>query len=314
MLNPELDDFISSELLSIGKETSDVVLISELPVRLYHLVDAVELDALLRTGVMQAWHSRLAAHVAVAPYGVSFVTQWLQQQSDRKPAGLQRIFLDAVIQGLNPCGTYFDCFLTRLYAIAIQPGLTTSKTTFSVGLRCAHLPCTTGLADSRATMLLQSAIYDEVIQRAIVDALFNRYAAYFGSTVERFGQTNATDLLLRCVDSLRRDLGAVMVRFRQPELRTQHEWLAIALCAHGHRDKDIRFDVVHGQFAPSVSVDICDDTGRQPACLAIDEIAINSPIPFALCQENLLARLRAPSARQFTRTRIRIVQAGEVAQ
>ncbi len=310
LLNPELDDFISSELSALAKETAGIVPLTTAPPRLYHLVNATELDELLRTGVMQAWHSRLATHAAIAPYGIALVEQWMKQRFDLTLSGPQRAFCDSVIQGLNPCGTHFDFFVTRLFATAAPPDSSKNDDGFALGLRCNELLYTTGECRPDARIMIQSAIYDEAVQTAIVETLYSQYEKYFTSSVSRFGEKNAGDLMLRCIDCLRRDLGAVMVRFRQPAQCVQHEWLAIALGGRMQQEHDVRFDVVHGQFAPYVGIDLCVSAGEKPPRLALAEIAVGASLPFAVCQENLLARLRASDhTRKMTRPAIRIIPA-----
>jgi hypothetical protein len=142
-------------------------------------------------------------------------------------------------------------------------------------------------------MRLLSAIYSHERQLSIVQTLYQRYEDYFISAVQRFGEQHGDELLPICWDKFRYEIGAFLMRFRDPSLHREREWIALALSDTGAEpDHDqVVFEVVENRLVPAVVLDIRGPmvNGRT---LPLDVIAIGPSLPFESTREALSAYLR----------------------
>ena len=198
--------------------------------------------------------------------------------------------------------------LARLFARPVAPVASSSAPAFAVAIRCPDLPWSAS-GEPSASVLLQPAISSETIQARMIEALYTRYERYFLHCVDRFGDRNARELMMRCLDALRRELGALLMRFRKPVAVADEEWIAIALGQASRSEDTVYVDVVDGQFAPSVMISLCTHAPGQRPRLAINEITVAPHLPFETTRETLQARLQAGKSYTMTRAPIRIVPA-----
>lgn len=287
MINQELEEFVQHELAQLsGSAQLRLAAEPALPQRLYHLADAAGIEALVCTGTLRALDWRLGWDEPLVRYGVELVEAFLGERPPGPADALREEFRRETLANFNPSGTHFDGFVARLFekADAREP-----SPGYALGLRVVDLPARTSASEPGASMQLLRAIYSREQQLTIVQALYQAYEDYFVSAVQRFGEQNRTQLLTPCWDKFRYDVGTFLMRFRNPGLFPQQEWIALAL-AGPHQEKDpVAFGIVDNRLVPSVALDICGPAAKRK--LALDVIAVGAALPFESTREALSAFL-----------------------
>lgn len=290
-MNRDLDEFVRCELsqLSAGGPALDEDV--PLPRRLFYPCDAAELDAVMRSGAIPSIDWRLGWDGPLVQYGVELVRSHLEEASGEADNGLRRRFRDDVCAHFDPRGTHFDGFVTRLFDIGSgspQDGFPG----YALGMPSDALAGRDRTAAGQERVRLASAIYSSERQHAIVQALYRRYEDYFITAVERFSASCADDVSSSCTDRFRRDIGCYLMRFRDPGLSDEREWIALALTAADGRPQPLRFDIRANRLVPVVVLDIAaPDLLRRRRSL-IDVIAVRPSLPAGSTRESLEAYLR----------------------
>jgi hypothetical protein len=290
-MNRDLDEFVRCELaqLSAGGHALDEDV--PLPRRLFYPCDALELDAVMRSRTITAIDWRLGWDGPLVQYGVELVRSHLDGASGEADNGLRRRFRDDVCTHFDPRGTHFDGFVTRLFDIGSGspqhgfPG-------YALGMPGDALVARDGTAAGQGTVRLASAIYSSERQRAIVQALYRRYEDYLITAVERFGEGCADDVSSSCTDRFRRDIGHYMMRFRDPGLSREREWIALAVAAADGRPQPLRFDIRANRLVPIVALDITAPNVTRRKRSLIDLIAVGPSLPAGSTRASLEAYLR----------------------
>ncbi len=290
MMNRDLDDFVRCELSQLsGANVLDVDV--SLPRHLFYLCDAAELDSVMRNSAVPAMDWRLGWDGPLVQYGVELVRSYLEGASGEADNGLRSRFREDVYTHFDPRGTHFDGFVIRLFDLGSGspqngfPG-------YALGMPADALAARDGAATGQGTVRLASAIYSSERQHAIVQGLYRRYEDYLITAVERFGESCADDVSLSCTDRFRRDIGRYMMRFRDPCLSGEREWIALALAAADGMPQPLRFDIRANRLVPTVALDIAVHglPGRRRSL--IDVIAVGPSLPAASTRESLEAYLR----------------------
>ena len=289
-MNRDLDEFLQCELsqLSAGTHDYDDV---PLPRRLFYPCDAAELDAVMRSSAIPAIDWRLGWDGPLVQYGVGLVWSFLDEASDVPDDALRRRLRDDVRTHFDPRGAHFDGFVIRLFDV----GSGTPRDGFpgyALGMPGNALAARDGTAPGQGTMRLASAIYSSERQRAIVRALYRRYEDYLITAIERFGQGCADDVSSSCTDRFRRDIGRYLMRFRDPGLSREREWIALSLAAADGRPQAVRFDIRANRLVPAVAIDIAAPGLPRRRRSLIDLIAVGPSLPGGSTRETLEAYLR----------------------
>jgi hypothetical protein len=290
-MNRDLDEFVRCELsqLSAGGHALDEDV--PLPRRLFYPCDAPELDAVMRSRTIPAIDWRLGWDGPLVQYGVELVRSHLEGASGEADNGLRTRFRDDVRTYFDPRGTHFDGFVTRLFDIGSgspQDGFPG----YALGMAGDALAARDRTAASHGTVRLASAIYSSERQHAIVQALYRRYEDYLITAVERFGESCADDVSSSCTDRFRRDIGCYIMRFRDPGLSGEREWIALALAAADGRGQPLWFDIRANRLVPAVALDIAAHGLPRRRRSLIDVIAVGPSLPAASTRESLEAYLR----------------------
>lgn len=290
-MNRDLDEFVRCELsqLSAGADALDED--APLPRRLFYPCDAAELDAVMRSRTIAAMDWRLGWDGPLVQYGVDLVRSHLEEASGKADHGLRRRFRDDLCTHFNPRGTHFDGFVIRLFDLGGSsprhgfPG-------YALGMPGDALAAHDSTAAGQGAVRLASAMYSSQRQRAIVQALYRRYEDYLVTAVERFGESCAEDVSSSCIDRFRRDIGGAMMRFRDPGLSGEREWIALALAAAGGPPQALRFELRANRLVPALALDIAAHGLRRRRRSLVDVIAVGPSLPAASTRESLEAYLR----------------------
>ena len=290
-MNQELEEFVQLELAQLsGSAQHQLPANPAMPQRLYYPVNAAGIEAIVRSGTLRALDWRLGCDEALVRYGVGVVEAFLDKRQGATADSLREEFRCETLANFCPSGTHFDGFVVRLFEHT-EPTDPVSFPGYALGLSVANLPIRT-IANAPGTSIqLLKAIYSREQQLAIVQTIYQSYEDYFVSTVRRFGEQNRTQLLTPCWDKFRRDIGTVLMRFRNPASFQECEWIATAL-TRPHQEEDlVVFEIVDNRLVPSVALDISvpPDGGRRK--LPFDVIAIGASLPFESTREALSAFL-----------------------
>jgi hypothetical protein len=189
---------------------------------------------------------------------------------------------------VHPVGSHFERYVVRMFEGAgAALGHSQGRRPYAVGLRTADLDVEHHSASGsagRRTFALMSAIYDAGIQCAVIGAIFTFFETYYVHAGERFGQQHAQQVLDSCWDGFRQAVGAVLPRFRPPQLCAEREWIA---CARWQAPT--RFQLAGNLMVPALSL-----RGRAPAVRGL-------PVEHALLDDGLPQPLAADSLREFFR-------------
>lgn len=290
-MNPELEEFVQCELVQLSRGGEQVYTDGPVPQRLYHLADAAGMEGFFRHGTVRALDWRLGWGGSLVRYGVELVEEFLEQPGTGKTEALREEFRQATRKNFHPRGSHFDGFVFRLYDTS-EAQVHSTFPGYLLGLSTAALPGPMQPTSQRAMRLL-SAIYSHERQVSILQTLYRRYEDYFVSAVQRFGERHGDELLPICWDKFRYEIGTFLMRFRDPGLHREREWIALTLSGKdAEPDHDpVVFEVVENRLVPAVVLDIRGPTvnGRT---LPLDVIAIGPSVPFDSTREALSAYLR----------------------
>jgi hypothetical protein len=261
-----------------------------MPQRLYYPANAAGLEAVVRSGTLRALDWRLGCEEALVRYGIEVVEAFLGQRQGATADPLREQFRSETLANFHPRGTHFDGFVARLFerAGATEPAFFPG---YALGLSVANLPIRTSANAPGTSMRLFKAIYSREQQLAIVQTIYQACEDYFVSTVHRFGEQNRSQLLTPCWDKFRRDIGTVLMQFRNPASFQEREWIAIALTRPHQEEDPVVFEVVGNRLVPSVALDIGWPPGAGSRKLPLDVIAIGPSLQFESTREALSAFL-----------------------
>lgn len=266
-----------------------------LPQRLYYPTDAHGLAATVRGQALRALDWRLGWGDPLVRYGVDLVEEFLDQHQCAAADPLREEFRGAARANFSPRGTHFDGFVARLFACP-DAGQATSTSGYALGFSVENMTACAGAGHPDLGIRLEAAIYSREQQLAIVGRLYQSYEDYFVAAVQRFGQRHRDDLLIPCWDKFRHDIGSVLMRFRDPALGKEREWIALAVGRRTRTDDGIGFEIVDNRLVPAVALDIGArlDGARRPS--ALDVIVIGASLPFEPTREVLQAFLARHAA------------------
>jgi hypothetical protein len=290
-MNPELEEFVQCELAQLGCVAEPVYMDDPVPQRLYHLTDAAGMEGFFRHGTVRALDWRLGWGGPLVRYGVELVEEFLEQPGTGKTEALRKQFRQATRANFHPRGTHFDGFVFRLYD-ASEAQVHSTGPGYLLGLSTAAL-LAPRQPRSRRAMRLLSAIYSHERQLSILQTLYRRYEDYFVSAVKRFGEQHGDELLPICWDRFRYEIGTFLMRFRDPGLHREREWIALALSDTGAEPghDPVVFEVVKNRLVPTVVLDLRVPVGNGRT-LPLEVIAIGPSLPFESTREALSAYLR----------------------
>lgn len=260
------------------------------PQRLFYPTDAVGLAAAVRRQSVRALDWRLGWGDAFTHYGIGRVDEFLAQRAGTTQDAFRKTFCEASRLNFNPRGTHFDAFVARFFECALL-GHPAAPSEYALGLSVSRLSATTCSASPKATARLAAAIYDREHQRSIIDSVYSAYEDYFVSAIQRFGERYLNDLQTPCWDKFRHDIGSMLIRFRDPFLANECEWIAIALIGPQTSDIDIKFEIIGNRFVPTVALDLRSEIDCERGACAIDTIVTGPSLPYEPTREVLQAFL-----------------------
>ena len=241
------------------------------PAHLYSLTDAAGLDAAVRSKTLPAYDCRLGHDPSLVRYGVAVVEGFLAARLEACTDPLRTQFCRAALENFHPRGTHFDGFVVRLFDCE-EAGTAPNCPGYALGVRAADLP-----------LRLGQAIYAPTRQLAIVAAAYQACEDYFVSAVDRFGGRYRADLLTPCWDAFRHHTGMWLMRYRQPHLAAEREWIGVALAKPQQEADPVTFQIVGNRLLPAVRIHIGART--------LETITIGATLPFETTCEALRAYL-----------------------
>jgi hypothetical protein len=255
------------------------------PQLLYVLADSQQLRDAVEEGEWPAPDARFAGEAALDAYPLPLLHAFIDERRSRERDTPQGQFGDELVRDLHPVGTQFDRYLVRMFdGAGAALGRSQGRRPYALGLRTAELDMALPRATQRRTFELSSAIYDAAKQRDIMDAIFTCFETYYVQASERFGHRNAEQVLDSCWAGFRQAVGAVLARFRPPQLAAEREWIASARCRLPGR-----FHLAGNLLVPALSL-----RSHAPAAPGL-------PLDHTLVHEALPQPLAADSLRQFYR-------------
>ncbi|QNA89289.1 hypothetical protein G4G28_13935 [Massilia sp. Dwa41.01b] len=249
------------------------------PRLLYLLADGPQLHEAVADGALPAQDSRFAGEAALDAYALPLLTAFIDERRVRRPAAPEYRFGEALAEGIEAAGSYFERYLVRLFegadaALERHEG----RLPYALGLRTAELDMAVHGGPQRS-FLLASAIYDPASQRAILGAIFTAFETYQAAAGERFGEQNVGQVLASCWDGFRQAVAMVLPRFRPPQLHAEREWVALARWR-----SPTRFQLVGDLLVPALSPGAHAPAGRG---LPLERTLVHGGVPQALAAEGL---------------------------
>jgi hypothetical protein len=265
---------------------TEVIDAAEVPPQLlYVLADGRQLRGAVVDGAWPAPDARFAGEAALDAYALPLLHAFIDERRGRQPDTPQRRFGEELVGGIQPVGSYFDRYLVRMFdgvGTALRRGA--GRPPYALGLRTAELDMAASSGAGRRTFEVSSAIYDATLQRDILQAIFTAFETYHAQASDRFGDRNAEQVLASCWDGFRQAVGAVLLRFRPPQLAAEREWIATARWR-----SPARFDLAGDLLVPALSL-----RAHSPAARGL-------PVAHTLVYGGLPQPLAADSLRQFYR-------------
>jgi hypothetical protein len=299
MFEPDIHRSLMAELEWISAELqSDLNPPGTAPQQLFHRTDAAGLQALVTDQALPALHSRLGWADAVTGYGIDLVHAFLEFRAATSQTRASADFCAALRVNFQPRGSYFDCFLARLFETADGldrqgepgPGYALALSTGQMALRAEQ-------RHEGATVLLQQAIYSRRQQLGIIGRLYATYESFYTRTLRRYRIAGHDTLLAPCWDMFRRDIAEFLPRFRCPSRQHEREWLAIALTGPDQDEDGVVFDVFDNRLVPAVKMDISRPGRNGHRALPLHSLVIGAALPYEITREALqvfLSRNKAP--------------------
>lgn len=258
------------------------------PQLLYVLADGEQLRDAVENGAWPAPDARFAGLGALDAYALPLLHAFIEGRRGREPDTPQSRFGDELARGVHPVGSHFERYVVRMFeGPGAALGNSQGRRPYALGLCTADLdvahPCASKPSGPRAFTLMR-AIYDVGIQRAVMDAIFTFFETYYADAGPRFGQQHAEQVRDSCWDGFRQAVGAVLPRFRPPQLCAEREWIA---CARWQ--PPTRFQLAGNLMVPTLSL-----RPKAPGARGL-------PIAHALLDDGLPQPMAADSLREFFR-------------
>lgn len=221
--------------------------------RLLHvLADGRQLREAFETGTWPAPDARHAGEAALGAYALPLLHAFLDERSARRPGRPASPFGEELGRGIDPQGSHFERYLVRMYegpGVAAALERSRGRAAYAPGLRTAELDIAVPGDGGRRSFELASAVYDAARQRAMLERIFSAIDTWHGQACMRFGPRGAEQVLASCREAFRRALGAVLPRFRPPQLAAEREWLASARWR-----RPTRFELAGELLVPALSL------------------------------------------------------------
>lgn len=278
---------VGSELSAVLKRGfTEAIDATAVPPRLlYVLADGQELRDAVEDGTWPASDARFSGEAALEAYALPLLRGFIDERRCREPDTPERRFGDELMRDLHPVGSHFDRYIVRLYdGVGAALARNQHRRPYALGLRTAELDMSPVNGTEHRTFEVSGAIYDAAIQRDVMEAIFTALETYHAQASERFGHQNSEQVLASCWDAFRHAVGAVLPRFRPPNLAFEREWIATARWRN-----PTRFQLAGDLLVPALSL------GRRARA------ARGLPLERTLVQQGLPQPLAADGLRQFYR-------------
>lgn len=299
MFEPDIHRSLMAELEWISAELqSDLNPPGKAPEQLFHRTDAAGLQALVRDQALPALHSRLGWADTVTGYGIDLVQAFLEFRAATSQTDASAEFCAALQANFNPRGSFFDCFLARLFEDEYGPDRQGELTPgYALALSTGHMALRAEQRHEGATVLLQQAIYLRRQQLDIIGRLYATYESFYARALRRYRIAGQDTLLAPCWDMFRRDIAELLPRFRCPSRQHEKEWLAIALTGPDQDDDSVVFEIIDNRPVPTVKMDISRPGHNGRRVLPLHSLIIGNTLPYQITREALqvfLSRNKAP--------------------
>jgi hypothetical protein len=229
--NKHVRHVVGSELSAVLQRgfTEAIDATADAPPLLYVLADGQELRDAVEHGSWPAPDARFSGEAALDAYALPLRRGFIDERRCRKPDTPERRFGDEFMRDIHPVGSHFDRYNVRLCdGVDAALGRNQGRRPYALGLRTAELEMAPVNSSEHRTFEVSSTIYDAAIQRDVMEAIFTALEMYYAQASERFGHQNAEQVLASCWDAFRQAVGAVLPRFRPPQLAPERKWIATA--------------------------------------------------------------------------------------